>query len=706
VFGENFRIPTRLKGNTSLNRIAADMIARADAARDARQYRDAALLYDESLRIAPGGAAIHVQCGHMFKETGDLARAEQHYLVANRLTPTDPDLALQLGHFYKVAGRLKDSEANYRRACVLRPGWPEPAIELANLYRIGWRRDAGSTAALITELQSANLHRVADDILRFEDETAEIARASAGSKLARELVPRKPESMFHAHQESIEIRRLGRPEPSHWGLLPTLRGVEAIRGFCISAVPILEMQVAINGYTIHRSPMATGHVLNDERENKDLRKYVFNVWFDFSHFVLGCYEVELRFLDLNYATRTRRDRIVVAEPLAVVDFPDSDGLLSLQESDHRSVDEQINGMPSMVRPAKRSLFNKPPRNVLILRTDQLGDMVASVPAMRRMRQLLPGARLVGLLTSANADLARTLDLFDEIIVVEFPDDWLERRRIMPLEAQEDLRRKLAPYQFDLAVDLADSRVSRPLLLLSGARFLFGCYDRDWPWLSAGFEANTHDRLNRMDVAPHSSKVLALVERIGTLLTTSAEAIRRNDLTPAMLVRYGLEEAERFAVLHTGARIEFSRWPHYGALAALILAKTDLKVVMLADDSAVRANLPSDLLRSGRFQLLDTRLSFDDLDALLSFCTIFVGNDSGPKHLASLRGANVVSIHSARVNWNEWGQEITGSIISRKVPCAGCLIYHDAEECGKEFACISRISLEEVFAVVEKYIKQS
>jgi hypothetical protein len=76
--------------------------------------------------------------------------------------------------------------------------------------------------------------------------------------------------------------------------------------------------------------------------------------------------------------------------------------------------------------------------------------------------------------------------------------------------------------------------------------------------------------------------------------------------------------------------------------------------------------------------------------------VSVGNDSDPKHLAALRGAKVVSIHSARINWNEMGQEISGTIISRKVPCAGCGIDHDADECGKDFACIVKISPEEVF----------
>ncbi len=95
----------------------------------------AALFYEKVLSRAPDDAGIHVQCAHMFKEAGELDRAEQHYNKASVLIPNDPDLALQFGHFYKVAGRLNEAELSYRRAAELMPGAAEPVDELAGLLR-------------------------------------------------------------------------------------------------------------------------------------------------------------------------------------------------------------------------------------------------------------------------------------------------------------------------------------------------------------------------------------------------------------------------------------------------------------------------------------------------------------------------------------------------------------------------------------------
>src|SRR5215472_13624084 len=65
-------------------KIARDMIARGNRARDGADYSKAALLYEEALRIRPRNARIHVQCGHMLKEAGDFANAERHYPEASQ----------------------------------------------------------------------------------------------------------------------------------------------------------------------------------------------------------------------------------------------------------------------------------------------------------------------------------------------------------------------------------------------------------------------------------------------------------------------------------------------------------------------------------------------------------------------------------------------------------------------------------------------
>src|SRR5260370_13286327 len=398
------------------------IIRSANAARDAQEYNRAALLYERALRLAPDNAAIHIQCGHMFKEAGQLASAEPHYLRAKQLKPDDPDLALQLGHFYKVAGRPKEAEGSYKRAIELDPAWVEPAIELAELYRTGWRNHENGLVGNRVLPNSASLWGDAEVVVG-------------------EVAPRRRQSQLRGHAEEISINWLGRYERTHWGgTRSTLRGADAIRGFCISAVPIVELRAMLNGLRFYTGTLQS-YPLKYEKDNLNKRKYVFNIWHDFSDFFEGVYELELQFVDENAGFCVHKQPVFVASPLSEDDYPDSDRLVSVSATDHRSVEDQVNSRPRMIRPAKRNRFPTSPRNVLIVRVDQLGDIIVSVPAIRRLRELLPEARLVGLLSFANAELAKTLNLFDEVVVIDFPEHEWEPRRIIALYKNREISKR-------------------------------------------------------------------------------------------------------------------------------------------------------------------------------------------------------------------------------------------------------------------------
>lgn len=108
----------------------------ANAARDAKDHANAARLYEAALTLRPDDGALHVQCGHMWKEVGQLAKAEAHYLRAVLLLPGDADLRLQMGHFYKVAGRPYEALGAYRRAVEFVPGWAEATAEIEHLQGV------------------------------------------------------------------------------------------------------------------------------------------------------------------------------------------------------------------------------------------------------------------------------------------------------------------------------------------------------------------------------------------------------------------------------------------------------------------------------------------------------------------------------------------------------------------------------------------
>jgi ADP-heptose:LPS heptosyltransferase/Arc/MetJ-type ribon-helix-helix transcriptional regulator len=645
--------------------LAKEMIARADLARDSGSYHDAAILYREALRLLPDRADIAVQAGHMFKEARDFAAAESFYRIAEQQRPLDADLQHQLGHFYKTVDRLEDAEVHYQRAAALADGWADPLAELKALR-----------------------------------ERQLVPRAASDAEaLAPELVARSVALSQTPALDEVVLRNLGgRPVSVSGSKLPVLAGIEAIRGICFSDRPIQLASVYIDGALIHSERIAA--VPTDDPA---LSKAVFNLWVDLSNTPPGARRLEVVLTD--QAGMTRRH----FQPVLIAVAPDdneanraTDSIVFLSEDRELSLEARIRSAPSVRRGIRQHLPNTP-ETILVLRTDQLGDVVVSVPAIRRLRVHFPAAKLVGLLTQANVELAEALALFDEIIVIDFPDDPLLRQRTMSAEDQRALRDRLSAYRFDVAIDLATSNMSRPLLKLTGAKLNFGFDDDNCPWVDGGITGNVRDVRNRGEVSPQSGRIVGLVDRLATVFGTGAIVMANTNTAQSGLALLGLDEHDRYAVLHLGARVVFSRWAGYPELARRLMERHDLKIVVLGGDSDIHPVFADMIDMTDRLIVLDRRLPFKDLDLLLSRAAIFVGNDSGPKHLAALRGTPVVSIHCARISWAEWGQEQTGVVISRRVPCAGCAIFHDGEECAKNFACVNDIRVSEVLAAVEEQL---
>jgi ADP-heptose:LPS heptosyltransferase len=275
---------------------------------------------------------------------------------------------------------------------------------------------------------------------------------------------------------------------------------------------------------------------------------------------------------------------------------------------------------------------------------------------------------------------------------------------MKLDHQIALTQRLGPMDFDLAIDLSPGSDSRPLLKLAGARYTVGFKPQEFPWLSFAIDATTRDPINRRERASHQRLVMSLVEAFGALLNHRSIVLEKQGIDRKHLQRFAV--TGQFAVLHSGARLQIKRWPfeHYVELTRLIIKETGLQVVLLSDDPKDEAILKAADLPEARVRFVQGNVSYDELEALVGFCSVFVGNDTGPKHLAALRGAPVVSLHMGQVNWDEWGQEGNGLIVSRKVPCCGCGI-EDVEECGKDLACLTNIKPVEILAAVTSLLEK-
>jgi heptosyltransferase II len=146
---------------------------------------------------------------------------------------------------------------------------------------------------------------------------------------------------------------------------------------------------------------------------------------------------------------------------------------------------------------------------------------------------------------------------------------------------------------------------------------------------------------------HALQFGALLEAAGISLKDDKPflPLREKDLESerTALARYGLEE-KKFIVFHIGAS-KFPRAYHserFAEAAKIVAAKTGLRIALIgtAEDlpyiGAFLKVFPDGVNLSGKIDL-------KALPAFLSLAHLFVGNDSGPMHMASAVGTPIVAV---------------------------------------------------------------
>jgi ADP-heptose:LPS heptosyltransferase len=92
-----------------------------------------------------------------------------------------------------------------------------------------------------------------------------------------------------------------------------------------------------------------------------------------------------------------------------------------------------------------------------------------------------------------------------------------------------------------------------------------------------------------------------------------------------------------------------------------------------------------------------------LPDLLRACALYVGNNSGPKHIAAALGVPTIGIHSGVVDAIEWGPIGRRAVaVRRNMTCSPCYLAR-LEDCPRSFACMRGLEPSAVQEVSEIFL---
>ncbi|MDR3348928.1 MAG: glycosyltransferase family 9 protein [Acidaminococcales bacterium] len=336
------------------------------------------------------------------------------------------------------------------------------------------------------------------------------------------------------------------------------------------------------------------------------------------------------------------------------------------------------------------------RNILVIKMSALGDIIHALPSLYALRRLYPGAGITWLVEPQFADILPGAPYIDEKFIfhknaLKKLPFWEKIAFLRRLRA--DLRRR----RFDLAIDLQGLFKSSLVAVLSGCPNRIGyCEMREGSFLVTrpiyGKNSKGHVVQRYLDVIRSLGEIPE--EVVFPLPDFSREAAKMRDL----LAQAGA--MGKLAVFFPAAGWSSKEWPpgHYARLAEKFAAQG--VSVALAGGAADVGKAEKIKKMAAPLAIIDFtgRTTLIELLGLVKQASICVGGDTGPLHIAAAAGVPTVSLFGPSSGQRAGTYGPLNSYISAGAPCSPCF----KRICPRrEFVCMPRIGVGEVFAACEK-----
>ncbi|MBI3977222.1 MAG: glycosyltransferase family 9 protein [Chloroflexi bacterium] len=344
-----------------------------------------------------------------------------------------------------------------------------------------------------------------------------------------------------------------------------------------------------------------------------------------------------------------------------------------------------------------------PERILVVRLDTIGDVLLSEPAIAALRARFPSARVDLVVGGAGAQVLQGHPAVDRFVVYRAP--WHAAWRGQRVDLRRELRELWAVLaglrrtRYDLAVELRGDFRDILFAALSGARWLAGnswrggaaLLDQDVPvdvdthrveWclgIAGGLGCDTRPRPPALALAgAHREAALRALDGAGT--------------GPRVAVHLGAGFASKCLPVATFAAALEELARRHGAEIVVIGGPEDRN---LAEELSTHLRRP---LRNlvGRLSLLETAATIEQ-------CHLFVGNDSGPMHLAAAVGTPVVTFFGPSEPWRYHPYGVRYRLLERDLSCRPCDHVHCVHG---ENRCLTQLSPASIVTAAEALLRET
>lgn len=340
--------------------------------------------------------------------------------------------------------------------------------------------------------------------------------------------------------------------------------------------------------------------------------------------------------------------------------------------------------------------NLKPQNIqrIVVRgTNWVGDAVMTVPALRELRRLFPGAHLTLATRPWAKGLFANADFLDDLLVYD-------RRGLGSVVSQV---REWKNRRFDLAVLFQNAFEAALIPALARVPFRVG-------YATEGRRILLTDPVELPEWRSSKHEVfyyLNIIAELERLLSGKSPAVdhepdavlRISDVRKAegldFLHSQGVSDDRKLVALCPGSiNSRAKRWPaeRFAALADLLI-ESQTQVLLVGSQEELDVSLEvADRMRN-KPVMLTGKTSLYQAVELLDSVDLLVTNDTGPAHIAAALGRPTLVIFGPTNPLTTRPFSPVAEIVRHAPDCAPCML----RDCPIDHRCMTAISPEEVFA---------
>lgn len=335
-----------------------------------------------------------------------------------------------------------------------------------------------------------------------------------------------------------------------------------------------------------------------------------------------------------------------------------------------------------------------PKNLLIVRTDRIGDVILSLPLAGIVKKYFSECKVTFLVRGYTKELVENHPHIDNILTLTE-----EKGKVNITQNVKEIKK----YNFDSSIIVYPTFATSLITFLSGIKHRIGTGYRLYSFLfnEKVYEHRKYAERHELEFNVNLLKKFNINEKVTPANVKFNLYINPNSdkKVKKELEENNIDPAKPIIVFHPGSLGSSIDLPieKFKELIHLVIQKTGFQIIITG--SSNERELCEKLVFNSRIKNFAGKFSLSEMISLINLSEIFISNSTGPIHIAAALNKHTIGFYPKILacSANRWGPYSEKAIVfTPKTDCENC----DREQCSN-IDCMSSINVSNVFVEIEK-----